>query len=79
MVRVSLLIDWDPIGVNEYPGAQDEYDSYVDGVCNLLISGADAHKLKQHLSHIETVGMGLSTPCLHLDDVVKKLLMMVGR
>ena len=79
MVRVSLWCDWDPIGVNDCPEAQDEYDSYVGGVCSLLISGADAHKLRQHLAHIETVNMGLSSPCTHLDDVVTKLLAMVGR
>ncbi len=79
MVLDSLWRDWDPIGVNESPEAQDEYDSYVSGVCSLLLSGADAHKLRQHLAQIETVAMGLSSPCSHLDDVVQKLLAMVGR
>lgn len=79
MVRVTLWQDWDPIGVNDWPEAHDEYDSYVGGVCSLLISGADAYKLRQHLAHIETDSMGLSSPCSHLDDVVGKLLAMVGR
>ena len=79
MVRESLWRDWDPIGVNDCPEAHDEYDSYVGGVCSLLLSGADAHKLRQHLTQIETVAMGLSAPCSHLDDVVLKLLAMVGR
>ena len=79
MVRESLWRDWDPIGVNDCPEAHDEYDSYVGGVCSLLLSGADAHKLRQHLKRIETVTMGLSAPCSHLDDVVLKLLTMVGR
>ena len=79
MVRESLWLDWDPIGVNDFPEADDEYDSYVGGVCSLLLSGADAHKLRQHLTQIQTVSMGLSGPCDHLDDVVRKLLAMVGR
>ena len=79
MVRVSLWEDWDPIGVNGCPEADGEYDSYVGGVCSLLLSGADAYKLRQHLAQIETVAMGLSSPCSHLDDVVSKLLAMVGR
>ena len=79
MVRVSLWQDWDPIGVNDCPEAQDEYDSYVGSVCSLLTSGADAHRIRQHLAEIETVNMGLSTPCSHLDSVVLKLLAMVGR
>ena len=79
MVRVALLRDWDPIGVKDCPEAHDEYDSYVGGVCTLLFDGADKRKLQRHLAHIETVGMGLSSPCPHLEDVVDKLLAMVGR
>ena len=32
-----LLKDWDPIGVNDVPEPQNEYDSYVPGLCGLLI------------------------------------------
>ncbi len=31
-----FLEDWDPIGVDDVPEAQGEYDSYVPGVCELL-------------------------------------------
>lgn len=78
-VRDCLLNDWDPIGIREFPEAQDEYDAYVGGVCGLLRSGADAYKLRHHLAHTETVNMGLSQPCANLDDVVTKLLSLVGR
>ena len=78
LVRECLLLHWDPIGVNKFPEASDEYDSYVDGVCTLLLSGADAYKLRRHLEHIETVCMGLSSPSRHLDEVVARLLAMVG-
>lgn len=79
MVRESLWRDWDPIGVNEYPDARDEYDAYVGGVCSLLRSGADAHQIREHLKQIEIVTMGLSVPCSHLDHVVRQLLSLVGR
>ena len=79
MVRHCLLHDWDPIGVQEIPEAHDEYDSYVSGVCSLLVNGAEAEQLRQHLAHHETVNMGLSVPCANLDDVAQKLLAMVGR
>jgi hypothetical protein len=78
-LRCCLLHDWDPIGVRDFPEAQHEYDSYVGGVCSLLLGGADAFKLRQHLAHHETVNMGLSAPCVNLDDVVQKLLAMVKR
>jgi len=79
MVRISLWQDWDPIGINDCPEAHDEYDSYVNGICSLLQSGTDSHILGKHLAQIETKSMGLSSSCSHLDDVVLKLLAMVGR
>ena len=79
MVRLALWQDWDPIGINDCPEARDEYDSYVGGICSLLNTGADSQMLGRHLSQIETTSMGLSSPCSHLNDVVIKLLAMVGR
>jgi len=78
-VHHCLLHDWDPIGVRHYPEAYDEYESYVRGVCKLLLGGADESKLRRHLAHIETVDMGLSATSSNLDAVVRKLLHMVGR
>jgi|GEM_PF-2828162 len=78
-VRHCLLHEWDPIGVREFPEAQDEYDSYVTSVCSLLSDGADAYKLRQHLAHQETANMGLSAPSEHLDEVVRKLLELAGQ
>jgi hypothetical protein len=54
-----LLQDWDPIGVQNVPQAQDEYDGYVGGVYRLLASGASANEVAAHLSSIESEGMGL--------------------
>jgi hypothetical protein len=60
-IRAVLLHDWDPIGIQDEPGAQDEYDSYVGGVYRLLASGASEEEIVEHLWQIETVTMGLST------------------
>jgi hypothetical protein len=60
-IRLVLLRDWDPIGVQDVPEAQDEYDSYVAGVYRLLASGASAHEIAEHLLRIEMFQMGLST------------------
>ena len=54
-----LLHDWDPIGVRNAPQAQDEYDSYVSGIHQLLASGASEERIVEHLWRIETVNMGL--------------------
>ena len=59
-VADCLLREWDPIGVQEFPEAQDEYDSYVGGIVALLMRGAVAVELSEHLWRIETERMGLA-------------------
>ena len=51
---------WDPIGVNKFPDARGEYSMYVNGVFELLISGASDESITQHLVRIATDRMGLS-------------------
>lgn len=60
-IRGVLLHEWDPLGVMDVPEAQDEYDGYVGGVYGLLVSGATAEQLAEHLWKMETDTMGLST------------------
>ena len=58
-IRQVLLRGWDPIGVAEEPGAQDEYDSYVGAVYRLLASNASEQQIAAHLGEIEAEYMGL--------------------
>jgi len=62
LIRDILLRDWDPIGINDVPEAQDEYDSYVGGVYRLLASHSSADEIIDHLITIESQTMGLSPP-----------------
>jgi hypothetical protein len=55
-----LIHQWDPIGVNCYPEAQDEYDLYIGEIHGLLRAGTDRVSLVNHLRIIETERMGLS-------------------
>jgi hypothetical protein len=50
---------WDPIGVAGTPEARDEYDGYVDRVCDLLWHGADANAVAAHLVGIADDALGL--------------------
>lgn len=79
MVRKCLWRDWDPIGVNEFDAASDEYDSYAPTITAMLLDGADAFRLRRHLQTIETDSMGLSPYYPTTDSTVNKLLAMVGR
>ena len=58
-IAAVLLHDWDPIGVQQDAGAQDEYDSYVGGVYRLLAQGATSQAIAGHLAGIEMLEMGL--------------------
>lgn len=57
-----LWMDWDPIGVNDDPGATGEYAPYASQIIRLILDGADAHKIYAHLLEIETVYMGIRSP-----------------
>jgi len=59
-VRRILLDVWDPLGVNEFPEASDEYDSYAPAIVGMLVRGATEADLVHHLRKIETENMGLS-------------------
>jgi hypothetical protein len=59
-IRQVLLRYWDPIGIQEVPEAQDEYDSYVGGVYRLLAGGSPDDVIVNHLDLIERETMGLS-------------------
>lgn len=59
-VRLILLRDWDPIGLNGEKEGIDEYDSYVDGIVALvedLMVGRDA--LFDHLHDLAARHMGM--------------------
>ena len=72
-IRAILLRDWDPIGVRDEARAQDEYDSYIGGVYQLLVSGAPPQSVAEHLAHVEADQMGLGMPPDKLLDVATKL------
>ncbi|MCE5302554.1 MAG: hypothetical protein LLF97_05525 [Planctomycetaceae bacterium] len=56
VVHDVLIHDWDPIGCGV---PDDEYDSYIPGICRLLRDGANEIKIGAHLEDIQTVSMGL--------------------
>jgi len=40
LIQKAFLTDWDPIGIGEWKDAQDEYDSYIPEVYQLLSTGS---------------------------------------
>jgi hypothetical protein len=72
-IRHVLMDVWDPIGVKDEPNAQDEYDAYLGGVYDLLVSGASDENIQAHLWRIVTERMGLSPKKSDMADTVKAL------
>jgi hypothetical protein len=73
-LKQVLLLDWDPIGVAEFPEAQDEYDSYLPSVVALLSSGGNQQQLADHLYWIATVQMGLGGSHQHAQKIAAQLI-----
>lgn len=65
---------WDPIGVAGVPQARDEYDGYVDHICDLLWQGADSSLLANHLVQIADQRMELPGTRSRADLAANKLL-----
>lgn len=54
-----LLHEWDPIGIRDCEGAQDEYDSYAFELFTMLSAGADVDRVASYLDTIESDHMAL--------------------
>lgn len=68
---------WDPIGFAHedgrgYKPPEDEYDSYVDRVGDLLRRGADAGEIRSHLEQIENDSIRLG-PADERSDVASEI------
>ena len=57
-----LLRNWDPLGVRDREEWRaehaDEYDAYVGPVYRLLVAGASAREIAEHLVQVETRVLG---------------------
>jgi hypothetical protein len=73
-IRSILLREWDPIGVNEVPEAQDEYDAYVSQIHGLLIRREPLHTMVDYLWWAETEHMGLCGNRSRTEAVAQRLM-----
>ena len=61
-IREILFKEWDPLGVSDL-APDNEYDSYIAGVYELLLSNANEGAIADHLRQIEIARMGeVSSP-----------------
>jgi hypothetical protein len=69
-----LWFDWDPIGVNIFEDARDEYWGYLPLIFRLKINGAGEDEIAKTLHKIETDNMGLTGDFEHCRVISQKIL-----
>ncbi len=72
LIRLILLVDWDPIGIFGHIGAMDEYDRYVVEVYDLLCADASKQDIVEYLHDTQTKRIGVRGRD-NLEAVVNKL------
>jgi hypothetical protein len=72
-IKDVLLREWDPIGVQAIPEAQDEYDSYVPTIHSMLISRKPTHEVFEYLMWLETEHMGLTADRQRTQSIAEML------
>jgi hypothetical protein len=69
-IRRILTQVWDPIGVKQESNAQDEYDSYLSDIFDLLKRRVSDDAIDDHLWNIITERMGLPAKKEDMKDTV---------
>jgi len=75
-MRHVLIEIWDPIGIKDEPNAQDEYDSYIGELYDLLVGHADDSQLIDYLYKAAHDHMGLDAARSDMQatvDALKKI------
>ncbi len=72
-IRHVLLNVWDPIGIKEERNAQDEYDSYLGEILDLLLRGATDEELSDRLLYFVNDRMGLEAKSEDMVPTVRAL------
>ena len=67
VVHDILFREWDPIGVNDNELTNDEYESYVPKIAQMVDAGIDTTRLAEHLDYLRRIAMGLSHPDIDAD------------
>lgn len=76
-VKRILWKDWDPIGVFEDNSEwDDEYDSYVPTVFDMLIDNRDEYAISRHLTALKRDNMGFTALDGNEDDLKTARLLM---
>jgi len=71
-IKDLLLKEWDPIGIQGIPDAQDEYDAYVSAIYSMLITRKPVSEVFKYLLWLETEHMGLTADRQRTQSIAEK-------
>lgn len=73
-----LFRQWDPIGVYDADGPDDEYRAYLPRFWELVRSGSSEAEVIDYLAQIERDRIGLETSDQHRLDIARKAFALVA-
>lgn len=76
-IRDVLLKEWDPIGIQAFTEAQDEYDEYVPTIRSMLISRKPISDVLEYLLWVESQHMGLAPDKQRTQVIAERLIKLV--
>ncbi len=78
VIKRIFLMEWDPIGISEFPEAQNEYDAYVSEAYRLLARRAGVHEMFEYLWWLETTHMGLYGDRQRTEKIAERLVGLIS-
>ena len=73
-IKKTLVTSWDPIAICSEAGAQDEYDSFIPTILDLMNKGANPEVLSLYLQKIESDDFGLVPNTIRAQLVAEELI-----
>ena len=77
-IRGILLRVWDPLLIQEFPGASDQYDGYAREIYEMIEASASAAEIAHLLGRVQTATMGLFLTAEHNDRVAERIITAAG-
>ena len=72
-IRSLLLRLWDPLLIQEFPGASDQYDGYAREIYEMIEASASVDDIADFLGQVQSATMGLSVTPEHNKRVAERI------
>ena len=74
LIRLILLVDWDPIGILGFPGALSQYDRYAAEVYRLVSANGTRYEVIRYLVEVQTERIEMSVNQAVLENVADRIM-----